>query len=65
MALQKELRVSESKLLQFRLEGFNVFNHPQFYGPSAVDGNINSPTFGRIINAAPPRLMQLAVKFQF
>ncbi|MGA3212733.1 MAG: TonB-dependent receptor, partial [Terriglobales bacterium] len=65
MALQKELRMTESKLLQFRLEGFNVFNHPQFYGPSAVDGNINSSTFGRIINAAAPRLMQVAVKFQF
>jgi Carboxypeptidase regulatory-like domain len=65
MALEKDVHVTESKMLQFRLEGFNVFNHAQFFGPSAVDGNINSPTFGQIVNAAPPRLMQVAVKFHF
>ena len=48
-----------------RLEMFNVFNHPQFYGPGAVDGNITSATFGQIINAAPPRLVQLGAKFSF
>ena len=39
-----------------RLEAFNVFNHPQFYGPGAVNGNITSPTFGQIDPAAAPRL---------
>jgi hypothetical protein len=47
------------------LEGFNVFNHAQFYGPASVDGNINSSTFGQVVSAAPPRLMQAAVKFVF
>jgi hypothetical protein len=28
------------------LQAFNAFNHGQFYGPSSVDGNISSPTFG-------------------
>jgi hypothetical protein len=51
--------------LQVRLEAFNVFNHPQFYGPGAVDGNITSATFGQIINAAAPRLVQLGAKFSF
>jgi hypothetical protein len=51
--------------LQIRLEGFNVFNHPQFYGAGAVDGNIVSPTFGQIVSAASPRLVQIAAKFAF
>jgi hypothetical protein len=42
-----------------------VFNHPQFYGAGAVDGNITSPTFGQIVAAASPRLIQLAAKVQF
>ncbi|HTV65135.1 MAG TPA: carboxypeptidase regulatory-like domain-containing protein [Bryocella sp.] len=65
MALQKELRVSESKLLQFRMEAFNVFNHAQFFGANAVEGNISSASFGQVINAMPPRQLQLAAKFLF
>jgi len=65
MALLKNLRLRESTSLQFRAEAFNVFNHTQFFGPQAVDGNIDSSTFGHIISAAPPRLMQLSAKFFF
>jgi hypothetical protein len=42
-----------------------VFNHPQFYGASSVDGNIESPTFGQIVGAAPPRIVQLAMRLHF
>jgi hypothetical protein len=65
MALLKNVRLTESKSLQFRLEAFNAFNHAQFFGPQAVDGNIDSSTFGQVINAAPPRLAQLGMKFLF
>jgi hypothetical protein len=65
MALLKNLPVTESKGFEFRLEAFNVFNHAEFYGPASVDGNINSSSFGKVISAAPPRLMQAAVKFNF
>lgn len=69
MTLDKLVRVTESKSLELRLEGFNVFNHAQFYasstGLSAVDGEVNDPNFGRIVNAANPRLVQLAAKFSF
>jgi hypothetical protein len=53
------------RTLQVRLEVFNVFNTAQFYGPATVDGTIQSPTFGQIIGAAPPRLMQIGVKYRF
>ncbi len=65
LALLRNFRISESKALQFRLEAFNVFNHTQFFGPAAVNGNIDNPLFGQVVQAAPPRLMQLALKFTF
>jgi hypothetical protein len=61
----KSLHLTESKSLQFRVEAFNVANHAQFYGAAAVNGNISSPSFGSIVNAADPRLLQVAVKFNF
>jgi hypothetical protein len=65
MAVAKKLPLSESKALLFRVEAFNVFNHTQFNGPSSVDGNIGSSTFGNAVSAAPPRIMQAALKFSF
>ncbi|MGA3087918.1 MAG: carboxypeptidase-like regulatory domain-containing protein [Terriglobales bacterium] len=65
VTLTKMLRVTESKSFEFRLEAFNVFNHAQFYGPAAVDGEVNDPHFGEIVSNAAPRLVQLAVKFAF
>ncbi len=68
MALQKELTLSKERTLQFRVEAFNVFNHAQFFGAAAVNGNISSTGsagFGQIINAMPPRQVQLAAKFNF
>jgi len=65
VTLRKDTRITESKSLELRLEAFNLFNHAQFYGPSSVDGNINSPTFGNVVSAAAPRLIQLAAKFSF
>jgi hypothetical protein len=65
MALLKSMGLTESKSLQFRLEAFNVFNHAQFFGPQSVNGNISSSTFGQVVSADPPRLVQLGVKFLF
>ncbi len=65
LALEKQLRLSESKSLEFRLEAFNALNHAQFYGPAAVNGNISSANFGQVVSAAAPRLVQLAGKFYF
>jgi hypothetical protein len=65
MALAKRLSRRETKSLLLRIEGFNVFNHTQFNGPTAVDGNIGSTTFGNVVNAAPPRILQAAMKFSF
>ena len=65
MAVAKNLPITESKSLLFRVEAFNVFNHAQFNGPTAVDGDIGSSTFGNVVSAAAPRILQGALKFSF
>jgi hypothetical protein len=65
MALLKSFQFTEARSLQFRIEAFNAFNHAQFFGPAAVNGDISSALFGQVVNASPPRLMQAALKFTF
>src|SRR5271169_122457 len=53
----------EGSNLQFRVEFFNIFNHPQFADP---DNNFSSTTFGAISSTSVnPRVGQLALKFSF
>jgi Carboxypeptidase regulatory-like domain len=65
LTLQKNVRLAESRSLEFRAEAFNAFNHTQFYGPASVDGQVEDPNFGHIVSAAAPRLVQLVAKFTF
>jgi hypothetical protein len=66
LTLQKNVRLSEARSLAFRIEGFNAFNHAQFYGPASVDGQVDdAQNFGKIVTAASPRLVQLVGKFNF
>jgi hypothetical protein len=65
LALLKSFHWSETKQLQLRLETFNTFNHAQFFGPVAVNGDGDSELFGHVVRAQPPRLVQLAVKINF
>ncbi|MGB8846189.1 MAG: carboxypeptidase regulatory-like domain-containing protein [Terracidiphilus sp.] len=63
--VSREFSMSEGRALEFRAEAFNVFNHAQFFGPSTVEGNISSGTFGQAVSAMPPRLMQIAMRLRF
>ena len=65
VALHKSVRLTDSRSLELRLEAFNVFNRGQFYGPASVNGNISSASFGQVVSAGAPRLIQLAAKFHF
>ena len=62
LSLFKNFSLAESRRVQFRAEAFNVLNHPNFALP---ENDLASPVFGQILQAAPPRLLQLAVKFLF
>ena len=61
-AASKNILVTEGTQFQFRAEFFNFLNHTNFRLP---DSDISSPTFNQILAAQPPRLIQLALKFQF
>jgi len=52
------------KGLQFRLETFNVFNHTQFLDRQRWVGLLDRLVW-QVEKAAPPRLVQLAVKYTF
>jgi hypothetical protein len=65
LALLRNFHFSENKILQFRAESFNTFNHDQFFGPASVQGDVDNALFGQVVKAQPPRLMQIALKFVF
>ena len=66
ISLEKGVRLADVRSLNFRVESFNAFNHAQFYGPASVNGQVgDTVNFGKIVNGASPRLVQLAVKYSF
>jgi hypothetical protein len=56
LSLFKIFDITDSVKFQFRVESFNLFNHPNF-GPPVSD--ITSPDFGRILNTLPGNERQL------
>jgi len=62
LSLFKYFNVGETRRVQFRAECFNLLNHPNFGLP---ENDLESPAFGQILQAGPPRLLQLAVKYVF
>jgi hypothetical protein len=65
MTAEKDVKLGEESFFDIRVDAFNVFNHAQFYGPQSVDGNYSDSTFGQVISATPPRLLQVAAKMVF
>ena len=45
LVLQRNFQIREAQVLQFRLEVFNIFNHVQFFGPAAVNGDVDNPRY--------------------
>ena len=63
-ALHKRTRVVRNQILEFRIDGTNVLNHPTFGFPTLVT---TSGLFGRIRNTvtSSARQMMLGVKYYF
>jgi hypothetical protein len=62
MGLSRLFPIRERQHIEFRGEAFNILNRLNANNPTAT---LNSATFGKILSAADPRIMQLALKFIF
>jgi len=60
--LMKMFALDERRSLQFRVEAFNVPNHPNLDLPNV---NVNAVNGGTIASANEGRLIQVALKFLF
>ncbi len=62
LSLFKYFNIDERRRIQFRAECFNLLNHANLGLP---ENDLQSPAFGQILQAGPPRLLQLAIKLIF
>ncbi|MEP7341957.1 MAG: TonB-dependent receptor, partial [Acidobacteriota bacterium] len=62
LSLQRDFRFTENTKLQFRAEGFNIFNRANFSAPGTVLG---ATGFGVISNTEDPRQFQVALRLYF
>ena len=69
MSLFKAFAFGEKgRRLEFRADGFNVWNHTQFkgdYNNGGISTNFGSSNFGAVTSAYDPRTFQLGLKFVF
>ena len=61
----KRFELMERKYITFRAEAYNLLNHVDFANPGVNFGG-NASAFGKISSAVNnPRIMQLALRFDF
>ena len=56
---------SEQRYLTIRGEFFNIMNTPHFAAPNGAGGSLVTPEFGQILAARDPRIIQVAMKFNW
>jgi hypothetical protein len=62
-SLIKNTKLFKEQSLEFRVDAFNVLNHPAF---AANDQNINSTTFGQVTNEYNSRrVIQFGLNYEF
>jgi hypothetical protein len=62
MGVSRLFRFGGRQQIQFRGEIFNVLNRVHYDDPVST---LNSGNFGQIVSAGEPRIIQLALKYQF
>ena len=63
LTLQKAFPIVELRRLQLRADFFNLFNNVHLNPPGSNLSSTN--TFGKITSAGDPRIIQLALRFEF
>ncbi|MHB1020844.1 MAG: carboxypeptidase-like regulatory domain-containing protein [Acidobacteriaceae bacterium] len=64
VAADKNFAITERVGFKLRVEAFNVFNHPSPV-VTAVWGGTSGGSFGQVIGAGDPRIMEFAGRFTF
>lgn len=62
LSAAKDFHITEHVNLQYRAELFNAFNHTALNNP---DTTVSSGSFGQIVTARDPRIIQMALRIQF
>jgi hypothetical protein len=62
LVIAKITPITEKVSTEFRTEFYNAWNHTEFKNP---DGNFTDSTFGQVLQARDPRVMQFALKILF
>jgi hypothetical protein len=66
LSISRMFQFREAQRLEFRVEAFNVTNTFRMSDRAAdLTTNLNSNTFGQILTAKDPRIMQFALKYFF
>jgi len=72
LSLYKDTKVTERTTVEFRVDAFNLFNHPNFGQPNRFVSTAAGNSFGQISSTRFPvgdagssRQLQLALKFMF
>jgi len=65
VAASKSFPVSERVKLEFRMEAFNVADHPNFLNVNTAFNPANTATFGQALTAADPRILEGMLRVSF
>lgn len=60
--LSRFFRITEHQRVELRFEFFNSTNHVNFNGP---ESSLKSSSFGKLLSAGDPRILQFALKYYF